>query len=180
MNGIGDKTHTIYLFKTEPQTIEEQILAVLIDSGYSVCEQEIILAQSKHESGNYKNSLSKKNNVFSLYKRRNSNYALPDKAYAEGCLCFATYRSIREATLDYLQLRNDFHVSSELSVEEYVSFIKRKKYFTDSEERYLSSMKQLISRDHDLVINFNIRYPGCPRAPYSIAEIDSLLDKIIH
>ena len=60
MNGTGHEAPTISVVKTEPQTIEEKILSVLIDSGYSICEQAIILAQSKHESGNYKNSISKK------------------------------------------------------------------------------------------------------------------------
>lgn len=64
MNGTARETYTILLFtseplplyKTVPYTIEEQILAVLIDSGFSICEQAIILAQSKHESGYYTNS----------------------------------------------------------------------------------------------------------------------------
>lgn len=179
MNGtVHEEIPGISLFKTEPQTIEEQILAVLIDNGFSICEQSIILAQSKHESGHYTNSISKKNNVFSLYKGKNSIYPLPDKARAEGCTCFATYQSIQDATLDYLQLRNRIRVPKELSVGEYVAFIKRKNYFTDNEQRYLSSMTQLINKDEALVINFNIRYPGCPRGSYSSDEITSLLDAI--
>ena len=183
MNGTGQETFAISffntepqtLFKTEPQTIEEQILAVLIDSGYSICEQGIILAQSKHESGHYTNSISKKNNIFSLYKGRTSIYPLPDKARAEGCMCFATYRSIQDATLDYLQLRNRLHVPQELSIEEYVKFIKRKNYFMDNEERYLASMIQLMLKDEMRVTNFNKRYPGCPREPYTSEEISSKL-----
>jgi hypothetical protein len=178
MNGTGYEMPAIILFKTLPITIEEQILAVLIDSGFSICEQAIILAQSKHESGHYTNSISKKNNVFSLHKSKSSTYALPDKARAEGCTCFAMYRSIQEATLDYLHLRKRLHVPSGLSVEEYLTYIKEKNYFTDNEQRYLSSMKKLIKRDSALVINFNTRYPGCPRGAYSNAEINSLLDKL--
>src|SRR5688572_22322965 len=128
MNGTGQETFTVSFFtiepqtffKTEPQSIEEQILAVLIDRGFSICEQEIILAQSKHESGHYTNSISKMSNVFSLYKGRNSIYPLPDKVRAEGCTCFAAYQSIQDATLDYLQLRTRIRVPQELSVEEYV------------------------------------------------------------
>lgn len=175
MNGTARETYTVSLcipetlpfYKTVPHTIEEQILAVLIDSGFSICEQAIILAQSKHESGHYTNSISRKNNnVFSLHKRKNSIYVLRDKARAEGCTCFAMYRSIQDATKDYLQYRERLDIPNDLSVEEYVAFIKRKKYFTDNEQRYLSSMKQLIEKDNMLVRNFNARYPGCPTVPY--------------
>lgn len=171
MNGTARETYTLLLFtpepsplyKTVPYTIEEQILAVLIDSGFSICEQAIILAQSKHESGYYTNSLSRtSNNVFSLHKRRNSIYVLPEKVRAEDCTCFAIYRSVQDATLDYLQYRERLHIPKDLSVEEYVSLIKRKNYFTDNEQRYLSSLKQLIQKDEALIHNFNERYPGCP------------------
>jgi hypothetical protein len=182
MNGTAQEPHIVSIivtepptiFKTVPQTIEEQILAVLIDSGFSVCEQAIILAQTKHESGHYKNAISKNNNnVFSLHKRRNSIYVLPEKALAEGCLCFATYRSVQDATLDYLQYRDRLGIPLDFSVEEYVAFIKRKKYFTDNEECYLSSMQRLIQEDNSLVSNFNARYPGCPTSPNPSEDITS-------
>jgi hypothetical protein len=178
MNGTGYEMPTSTLLRTIPQTIEEQILAVLIDSGFSICEQAIILAQSKHESGHYTNSISKKNNVFGLHKNKFSIYPLPDKAEAEGCTCFAMYRSIQDATLDYLKLRKRFKVPAGLAVEEYVAYIKRKNYFTDNEKRYLFSLKKLIQKDAALVRDFNIRYPGCPRDPYTITEINSILDKL--
>ena len=156
------------IFKTVPRTIEEKILSVLIDSGFSICEQAIILAQTKHESGYYTNSISRKNNnVFSLHKRRNSIYVMPEKARAEGCTCFAIYRTIEDATRDYLQYRERLRIPKDFSVEEYVSLIKRKKYFTDNEKKYLSSMKQLIAKDETLVTNFNARYQGCPKAVYA-------------
>lgn len=186
MNGTTRETYPVYffqpasaiLFKTVPQTIEEQILAVLIDKGYSICEQAIILAQSKHESGHYTNSISKKNNVFSLHKRKNSSYVLPAKALAEGCTCFATYQSIEDATLDYLQYRDRIRVSKELSVEEFVALIKSKKYFTDNEERYLASLKRLIARDDTLVANFNARYQGCLNVPNPISKISSFRSNV--
>jgi hypothetical protein len=176
MNGTARETYNVLLFipapqplyKTVPYTIEEQILAVLIDSGFSICEQAIILAQSKHESGYYTNSLSRtSNNVFSLHKRKNSIYVLSEKVRAEGCTCFAIYRSVQDATRDYLQYRDRLRIPKDLSVEEYVAFIKRKKYFTDNEVRYLSSLKQLIGKDDAFIHNFNERYPGCPVVLYS-------------
>jgi hypothetical protein len=169
IDGITDRTFT--LCRLEPQRIEEQILAVLIDSGFTMREQAIILAQSKHESGNYRNSISKHNNVFSLYKRRNSQYALQKKIKAEGCACFAAYNSIKEATLDYLQYRKHLKIPPDAPLETYVAHIKKMGYFQDNEKKYLNSLKQLITRDELLIQEFNTQY-NC----YRICRVDDSLN----
>lgn len=176
MNGIAHELPGVSMFltvppiyKTVPRTIEEKILSVLIDSGFSICEQAIILAQTKHESGHYRNSISRKNNnVFSLHKRKKSIYVLPDKARAEGCTCFAIYRTVEDATRDYLQYRERLRIPKDFTVEQYVAFIRRKNYFTDNEKRYLASMKKLIAKDDTLVTNFNARYQGCPKEAFAV------------
>jgi hypothetical protein len=157
MNGTPDGTFV--LCRIEPITIEEQIMSILIDSGYTINEQKIIIAQAKLESGNFSSPLYRKsNNAFAIHKWKDSKYALETRIRAEGCACFASYRNVREATLDYLDYRKYKSVPREESPQRYVAYIKSKNYFTAPESEYLSILRLIIQRDNTLINQFNERY----------------------
>jgi hypothetical protein len=63
---------------------------------------ELLVAQSKLESGNYKNSLTPYNNVFARHYSKRDTFAISAGAPAEGHTRFAKYPSVESATLSQL------------------------------------------------------------------------------
>jgi hypothetical protein len=63
---------------------------------------ELIVAQSKYESGNYKNTLTPYNNVFARHYSKKDTFALSAGARAEGHSRFAKYPNVESATLSQL------------------------------------------------------------------------------
>jgi hypothetical protein len=63
---------------------------------------ELIVAQSKFESGNYRNTLTPYNNVFARHYSKKDTFAISAGAKAEGHSRFAKYPSVESATLSQL------------------------------------------------------------------------------
>lgn len=63
---------------------------------------ELLVAQSKHESGNYRNTLTPYNNVFARHYSKRDTFAISAGAPAEGHSRFAKYPSVEYATLSQI------------------------------------------------------------------------------
>ena len=63
---------------------------------------ELLVAQSKHESGNYQNSLTPYNNVFARHYHKSDTFAISAGAPGEGHTRFAKYPNVEYATLSQL------------------------------------------------------------------------------
>jgi hypothetical protein len=91
---------------------------------------DLLIAQSKHESGNYTNTLTQYNNLFGRWYSKNDTLALGPGAPAEGHSRFARYPSVRAATLsqiDYLRRRG--YSFKWKTAYEYAVELKRKGYY---------------------------------------------------
>lgn len=130
-------------------TVEESISAALSDSLVSPRVQRMIIAQARHESGNFKNSLSRKhNNIFALWHSDYDSLSL-GRSKAEGCECFARYASVDSATRSYIRLIRKMKVPthSRVTLHEFVSALKRGGYFADEESRYRNSLSTMLKAD---------------------------------
>lgn len=81
---------------------EIEIRQTLTEENVEPYTIELIVAQSKFESGNYKNSLVKYNNIFARHYFKADTFAISAGAQAEGHSRFSKYPSIRYATLSQL------------------------------------------------------------------------------
>jgi hypothetical protein len=124
-------------------TIEERIITVLIDSGITNIDmQKIMIAQAKFESGNFKNRLtSEHNNVFSLHHSKNDTLSLGMIATAEGCHCFASYRSVEDATRAYLRLIARMQIPREPNIGLFARKLKERHYYGAPRRTYEQGLR---------------------------------------
>lgn len=138
-------------------TVEGKMIKILSDSGYSVRMQQIILAQAKFESGNFKNSLTRKhNNVFGMLHSKRDPYSVGNWGFAEGRTGYAVYNSINESVYARMWYSRQKGYPKDASVEDYVHHMKQKKYFEATEKEYLKGLKKLINQDSAIFQNKNL------------------------
>jgi uncharacterized FlgJ-related protein len=136
-------------------TTEERIISVLSESLIDVRVQRIILAQAMYESGRFTNNLTRNyNNIFAVHHSARDSLSLGRLAKAEGCMCFAAYQSVEDATRSYLSIikRMEVPVHSRVTLDEFVSALKSRNYFTAEESLYKSSLHAILKKD-SLYIN---------------------------
>lgn len=135
-------------------TNEDRVIKILSDSGYSTRMQQIILAQGKFESGDFKNSLTRKyNNVFAMLHSKYDPYSKGNWGRAEGRSGYAVYGSLDESVYARMWYQRNKKYPSDTTVEAYVKHIKSKGYFEDNEKRYLKGMRYWIEKDSHLFEN---------------------------
>lgn len=116
--------------KFDGDDIERRIRQVLIKEGVDEFTIELLVAQSKHESGEYKNSLTEFNNVFARHYFRADTFAISAGATAEGHSRFSKYPSVEYATLSQLWYFRRKHYSFKWkSIYEFAVECKRKGYY---------------------------------------------------
>jgi hypothetical protein len=137
-------------------TTEERVVQVLRDSGYSREMQRIILAQAKHESGGFTNSLTRKhNNLFGmLHPRSRPTLSLDGSAWAEGRVGYARYESLEASVGDYLLYKKFVNAEDKPDAKSYIYQLKRLGYFTDNAGNYLGGVKRYMRGD-STVRNFS-------------------------
>lgn len=120
---------------------EQEIRDVLESEGLEPYTVDLLIAQSKHESGNYKNSLTKYNNVFARHYHKNDTFATSAGAEAEGHSRFAKYPTLRHATLSQLSyLRRKHYSFSWRSPYQYAVELKSKSYYEATVEDYTTAL----------------------------------------
>lgn len=91
---------------------------------------ELLVAQSKHESGNYKNTLTPYNNVFARHYSKRDTFAISAGAPGEGHRRFAKYPSVEYATLSQLDyLKRKKYSFNWKSPYQYALELKKKHYY---------------------------------------------------
>jgi uncharacterized FlgJ-related protein len=125
---------------------DKVIFNTALKQGADSITSRIIVAQARHESGDFKNVLTRNhNNVFGMQhprvRRTTSIGAYGDAEKKKNI--YASYRSIEDAVIDlflYLDARN---ISKrQHSIPKYVRSIKAKKYFKGSETEYVKNMRR--------------------------------------
>jgi hypothetical protein len=130
---------------TKKKAIECKVREVLVKQNLDSFVVELLVAQSKHESGNYTNSLTKYNNLFGRHHHKTDKYSLGAGARAEGHSRFARYATIEDAVLsqlDYLHRKEySFKWSSAY---QYAIELKRKKYYEAPVKVYTNSLNKFL------------------------------------
>jgi len=132
---------------TEVTDYENEIRSVLQSEGLEPFVVELLVAQSKHESGNYKNSLTKYNNVFARHYHKNDTFATSAGAEAEGHSRFAKYPTLRHATLSQLSYLRRKHYSFKWkSAYQFALELKSKRYYEAPLELYTSALNRYLRK----------------------------------
>jgi hypothetical protein len=109
---------------------EGRIRAVLESEEIDPYVIELMVAQSKFESGNYKNTLTPYNNVFARHYSKKDTFAISAGARAEGHSRFAKYPSVEDATLSQLwYFRNRRYTFKWKSPYQFALELKQKHYY---------------------------------------------------
>jgi hypothetical protein len=111
---------------------------------------DLLVAQSKHESGNYRNTLTPYNNVFARHYSKRDTFAISAGAPAEGHSRFAKYPSVEYATLSQLDYLRRLNYSFKWkSPYQFALELKRKHYYeadimvyTNALIRYMKQTKK--------------------------------------
>ncbi len=125
------------------QTEEQQVYNTVIDMGYTPFVAKLLVAQARHESGNFKSRLYRKHqNAFGMmYSKRRPTVALNGSARAEGHKGFADYNNLSESTEDVVMFLKHRGCKFDFkTVGEYVSWLKKIGYFTDNKVRYQNAI----------------------------------------
>lgn len=114
-------------------SIDDSIRVTLREYHLNDTTIELIVAQAKHESGNYKNKLTKEhNNIFSRLHHKSDTLSLGPYGYAEGRKGYASYRSIRDATISqvsyFKRLKYSMNWTSSYA---FAAELKKKRYYYD-------------------------------------------------
>lgn len=102
---------------------------------------ELLVAQSKHESGNYRNSLTPYNNVFARHYSKYDTFATSAGAKAEGHSRFAKYPSIEYATLSQVEyLKRKEYSFKWKSPYQFALELKKKGYYEAPLKEYTNAL----------------------------------------
>lgn len=109
---------------------------------------ELLVAQSKHESGNYKNSLTEYNNVFARHYHRVDTFATSAGACAEGHDRFAKYPSLEYATLSQLAyFKRKGYSFKWNSADQFALELKQRGYYEAPIEKYSLALNKHIQSE---------------------------------
>lgn len=163
---VGAKEATVHenaiceakeVVNVDVSTVEGRVIKILADSGYSIRMQKILLAQAKHESGNFRNPLTKNwNNVFAMLHSSKDPYSKGNWAKAEGRSGYAVYNSIEESVYARIWYSRKWNYPDDASTGEYVRHIKSKGYFTGDQQKYIDALRKWIARDAHLFENKSV------------------------
>lgn len=106
---------------------------------------ELIVAQSKHESGNYTNNLTNYNNLFGRHYSKIDTFAISAGATAEGHSKFAIYPSVEDATLSQLAyLKRKGYSFKWKTAKDFAMELKKKRYYEASVPAYTNALNHFI------------------------------------
>jgi hypothetical protein len=130
----------------KPLSIEDSVRFVLNEMRLDTYVIELLVAQSKHESGNYKNNLTKKNNnIFARHFEKVDTFAIGAGGTAEGHSRFARYKSIKYATMSqYYYLLRKKYTFMWCDTKSFAVELKQRHYYEDSIVNYSKSLKRYI------------------------------------
>lgn len=120
---------------------EREIRATLEANHVDEYVIELLIAQSKHESGNYKNNLTKYHNVFARHYHKTDTLAVSAGARAEGHSNFAIYPTIKNATISQINyLKRKGYSFDWDTPKEYALELKKRGYYEAPVEEYAAAL----------------------------------------
>jgi uncharacterized protein YccT (UPF0319 family) len=153
--GIELKNEVVYTLpkhkmseEIEESAYEREIREVLEEEEIEPYVIELLVAQSKHESGNYKNNLTKYNNIFARHYFKADTFAISAGAKAEGHSRFAIYPSVKAATLSQLWYFKRKHYSFNWkSTYQFALELKSKHYYEAPIPVYVNALNKFMRKD---------------------------------
>jgi flagellum-specific peptidoglycan hydrolase FlgJ len=140
----------IIIQETDENTIEDQrttfaeiVKSLVKDYGYNLKVAKAIAGQSAHETGRWKSDLAQKYfNIFGMKSGGGGQNI--QTGTAKG---FAVYKDYEDSLrdLDAWLVAKGFNKSEDLDAENYLQWIKSKKYFEDTLQNYKTSVLSLIN-----------------------------------
>lgn len=133
----------LWMMTRKKNSIDAIIKETLTRAGYSQRMADMVVAVSKHETGNFTSSLSRRaKNLFGMMQpRRRPTLSIGVTEASEGQ--FATFKSYEDAAKDFvLYLQNMKYPKDFADVDSLVSFMRSKGYFTDTLSNYLTGVKR--------------------------------------
>jgi hypothetical protein len=105
--------------------------------------EKILIAQSKHETANWKSGLFENfNSLFGMkYDDGSPGYRGPVSPEGDN---YAAYDRWADSAKHLVKWLSDRNIPVTTSVEDYVKSIRAKGYFTDSESNYLNGLKRFL------------------------------------
>lgn len=133
--------------ESEPVDYENRIRRTLETQEIDPYVIELLVAQSKHESGNYRNSLTPYNNVFARHYSKKDTFAISAGAPAEGHSRFAKYPNVESATLSQLDyLRRKKYTFNWKSPYQYALELKQKRYYEAEVMTYTNALIRFMNK----------------------------------
>lgn len=136
------RTHTLQEIVILEPTIQQEIFRTVLECGYDSTMAKLLVAQSRHETGNWKSKLSRKaNNVFGMHKAKKNTRAIGVMVAEKGNR-FAMYATVEDSTLEALEWlsKKDCPFKFKNS-NEYAKWLKSKGYYEDSVANYSNALK---------------------------------------
>lgn len=126
---------------------EVEIRETLKEENIEPYHIELLVAQSKHESGNYKNSLTPYNNVFARHYSKRDTFAISAGAPGEGHTRFAKYPSVKSATLSQLwYFRSRGYSFNWKNTYQFAAECKRKGYYEAPLSLYVNALNKYMPK----------------------------------
>lgn len=124
-------------------SIELQLFNTFLENDIDTVMAKILVAQASHESGRFKNPLTKKHhNVFSImHTSKRQTLSLGGFGYAEGRGGYCSYSSTDSSAIDMLMYMKFRKIPNNFSsVTEFSRELKKKKYFEADEKLYAKAV----------------------------------------
>ncbi len=139
------KPVTVYI----PKTNEEKVFYTCLKHGLDSTMAKLIVAQARHESGNFTSRLFRKhNNAFGVKysKWRKYSLALNGNGKAENRSGYATYSSVDSSTVDVLMwlcTKSDLKFKSSA---DYARWLKSIHYYEANEKLYKNALNAHLNK----------------------------------
>lgn len=141
--GMSDNELCSSAAEEEKIDYEGRIRAVLRSEEIEPYVIELMVAQSKFESGNYRNSLTPYNNVFARHYSKRDTFAISAGAPGEGHTRFAKYPSVESATLSQLwYFRKRHYTFNWKSPYQFALELKQKHYYEATVQAYTKGLNR--------------------------------------
>lgn len=146
---VSTTSHTIEREKytDEILSVEDRIFIAL--DTIPLPMKRLILAQAKHESGNFTNNLTRKyNNVMAVTGCDcRKTLAIARNGRAEGKGIFNVYSSIDSAMVDFMLHMQYMNVPDTFTrADTYAKFLKKQRYYGDTELNYRRALQRWLNQ----------------------------------
>ena len=143
-----EKPKLVVVVDERQSEYEKEIRDVLHKEKVDAYTIELLVAQSKHESDNYTNNLTKYNNIFARHYHKTDTFAISAGAEAEGHRRFAKYPSVKYATLSQLWYFKKLKYSFKWkSTYQFALELKQKRYYEAPLQTYTLALNQFMKND---------------------------------